>query len=151
MAADISGAGQEIYSLQRRQSSGVPTEDRSSNGIQSWKEAAAISKAFWLWASAAAGRTCKLYDVKYAGAETVNGSQTAKVELVPKSAKLRNNIASITLWIDPTRGPVQQKIVEPSGDYRLAKYSDIQLNQKLPDGAFKLKTTGKTKTISPQG
>jgi hypothetical protein len=33
----------------------------------------------------------------------------------------------------------------------LAKYSEIQLNQKLPDGAFKLKTTGKTKFLSPQG
>jgi outer membrane lipoprotein-sorting protein len=94
----------------------------------------------------------KSYDVKYAGAETVNGTQTAKLELVPKSTKLRNNIASIMLWIDPTRGvSVQQKILEPSGDYRLAKYSDIQLNQKLPEGAFKLKTTGKTKTISPTG
>jgi outer membrane lipoprotein-sorting protein len=94
----------------------------------------------------------KAYDVKYAGSETVNGTQAAKLELVPKSAKLRNNIVSITLWIDPARGvSVQQKFLEPSGDYRLAKYSEIQLNQKLPDGAFKLKTTGKTKTISPQG
>ena len=94
----------------------------------------------------------KSYDVKYAGAETVSGTQAAKLELVPKSAKLRNNIASITLWIDPARGvSVQQKVLEPSGDYRLAKYSDIQLNQKLPDSAFKLKTTGKTKTISPTG
>jgi outer membrane lipoprotein-sorting protein len=94
----------------------------------------------------------KSYDVKYVGAETVNGTQTAKLELVPKSAKLRNNIAKITLWIDPARGvSVQQQFFEPSGDYRLAKYSDIQLNQKLPDGAFKLKTTGKTKFLSPQG
>ncbi|HWZ82588.1 MAG TPA: outer-membrane lipoprotein carrier protein LolA [Terriglobales bacterium] len=94
----------------------------------------------------------KSYDVKYVGAETINGTQTAKLELVPKSAKLRNNIAKITLWIDPARGvSVQQQFFEPSGDYRLAKYSDIQLNQKLPDGAFKLKTTGKTKFISPQG
>jgi outer membrane lipoprotein-sorting protein len=94
----------------------------------------------------------KSYDVTYVGAETVNGTQTAKLELVPKSAKLRNNIARITLWIDPARGvSVQQQFFEPSGDYRLAKYSDIQLNQKLPDGAFKLKTTGKTKFISPQG
>jgi len=41
--------------------------------------------------------------------------------------------------------------LEPSGDFRLAKYSNIQLNQKLPDNVFKLKTTGKTKSVSPQG
>jgi hypothetical protein len=46
---------------------------------------------------------------------------------------------------------VQQQLFEPGGDYRLAKYSEIQINQKLPDNVFKLKTTGKTKFISPQG
>jgi hypothetical protein len=46
---------------------------------------------------------------------------------------------------------VQQQFFEPSGDYRMAKYSDIQINQKLPDNAFKLKTTGKTKFVSAQG
>jgi outer membrane lipoprotein-sorting protein len=94
----------------------------------------------------------KSYDVKYLGSETVNGTPTAKLELTPKSAKLRNNVARIVLWIDPTRGvSVQQQFFEPGGDYRLAKYSDIQLNQKLPDGVFKLKTTGKTRIVSPQG
>jgi outer membrane lipoprotein-sorting protein len=94
----------------------------------------------------------KSYDVKYAGSETVNGADTAKLELTPKSTKLRSNIAKIVLWIDPARGvSVQQQFFEPSGDYRMSKYSEIQLNQKLPDNAFKLKTTGKTKTVSPQG
>lgn len=94
----------------------------------------------------------KSFDVKYAGTETVDGVETAKLELTPKSEKLRNTFARILLWIDPARGiSVQQQFFEPSGDYRLAKYSDIQLNQKIPDQAFKLKTTGKTKVVSPQG
>ena len=94
----------------------------------------------------------KAYDVKSLGSETVNGTQAAKLELIPKSPRLRNNIARILLWIDPARGvSVQQQFFEPSGDYRLAKYSDIQVNQKLSDNAFKLKTTGKTRIVSPQG
>src|SRR5882757_9512848 len=94
----------------------------------------------------------KSYDVKHLGSETIDGIDVAKLELTPKSAKLRNNIAKILLWIDPARGvSVQQQFVEPGGDYRLAKYSDIHLNQKLPDSVFKLKTTGKTKIVSPQG
>ncbi len=94
----------------------------------------------------------KSYDVKYVESETVDGIEVAKLELTPKSARLRNNIAKILLWIDPARGvSVQQQFVEPGGDYRLAKYSDIRLNQKLPDSVFKLKTTGKTKIVSPQG
>lgn len=94
----------------------------------------------------------KSYDVQYLGSETANGAEAAKLELIPKSIRVRNNIAKILLWIDPARGvSVQQQFFEPSGDYRLAKYSEIQINQKLPDNAFKLKTTGKTKFISPQG
>jgi outer membrane lipoprotein-sorting protein len=94
----------------------------------------------------------KSYDVKFLGPETVNGIEAEKLELIPKSARLKNNIARILLWIDPARGvSVQQQFFEPSGDYRMAKYSDIQINQKLPDNAFKLKTTGKTKFVSAQG
>ena len=94
----------------------------------------------------------KSFDVNYIGPEKLNGVDTAKLDLVPKSPKVRNTFNHIVLWIDPTRGvSVQQQLFEPSGDYRLAKYSDIQLNQKIPDSAFKLKTTGKTKFVSPQG
>ena len=94
----------------------------------------------------------KSYDVKYLGSENANGVDAAKLELVPKSVRLRGNITRILLWIDPARGvSVQQQFFEPGGDYRLAKYSQIHINQKLPDNAFKLKTTGKTRFISPQG
>jgi outer membrane lipoprotein-sorting protein len=94
----------------------------------------------------------KSFDVKYIDAEKVDGADTAKLELVPKSPKGRNTFDHIWLWVDTARGvSVQQQLFEPSGDYRLAKYSDIQLNQKIPESAFKLKTTGKTKVVSPQG
>src|SRR5277367_1079555 len=94
----------------------------------------------------------KSFDVKYIGAENVAGIDTAKLELVPKSAKGRNMFDHIWLWVDVSKGvSVQQQLFEPSGDYRLAKYSDIQLNQKIPDSVFKLKTTSKTKIVSPQG
>jgi len=94
----------------------------------------------------------KSYDVKFLGTETVSNFAAEKLELIPKSPRLKNNIARILLWIDPAKGiSIQQQFFEPDGDYRLAKYSDIQINQKLPDNAFKLKTTGKTKFVSPQG
>jgi len=94
----------------------------------------------------------KSFDVKYVGTETVEGVEAAKLDLTPKSQKVANTFAHILLWIDPARGvSVQQQLFEPSGDYRLAKYSVIEINQKIPDTVFKLKTTGKTKIVSPQG
>ena len=92
------------------------------------------------------------FDVKYAGMEQVQGVNAGKLELTPKSQKVRNMFALITLWIDPARGvSVQQRFQEPSGDYRLATYSNIQLNKKLNDSVFKLKTTSKTKFVRPNG
>jgi outer membrane lipoprotein-sorting protein len=94
----------------------------------------------------------KSFDVKYAGGENIGGINTAKLELTPKSPKVRNMFDLIILWIDPARGlSVQQQFMEPSGDYRLAKYSDIKMNPKLSDDFFKLKTTSKTKVLKPQG
>ena len=92
----------------------------------------------------------KSFDVRYLGTEEAQGVKAAKLELIPKSQKVRNTFSQILLWIDPARGvSVQQKFLEPSGDYRLAKYSNIQINAKISDNVFKLKTTGRTKVISP--
>ena len=94
----------------------------------------------------------KSFDVKYLGTENVGDIETAKLDLVPKSEKARNTFNRIWLWLDPTRGVcVQQKLFAPDGDYRLAQYSDIRLNQKIPDSDFKLKTNSKTKFLSPKG
>ena len=94
----------------------------------------------------------KSYVVRLLATETVGGVAADKLELIPKSDRLRNNIARIWLWIDPVRGiSVQQQFFEPDGNYRLAKYSDIQINKPLPENAFKLKTTKRTKFVSPQG
>ncbi len=94
----------------------------------------------------------KSFDVKYDGMEQVQGVSAGKLELTPKSQKIHNMFALITLWIDPARGvSVQQKFDEPSGDYRLATYSNIQLNKKINGDVFKLKTTSKTKFVRPNG
>lgn len=94
----------------------------------------------------------KSFDVTYAGTENVDGVNTEKLDLVPKSDRVKNTFTHIVLWIDPARGiSVKQQFFSPGGDYRLANYSDIRLNEKVSDNAFKLKTTSKTKFLSPNG
>jgi outer membrane lipoprotein-sorting protein len=92
----------------------------------------------------------KSFDVRYSGMEQVQGVNAAKLDLTPKSQKVANMFQKITLWIDPARGvSVQQLFTEKSGDYRLAKYSNIQPNPKLPNDVFKLKTSGKVTYVRP--
>jgi len=90
------------------------------------------------------------FEVSYLENEKVAGVDCAKLNLVPKSAKVRGTFDHIWLWIDPARGvSLKQQLFAPNGDYRLAEYSDIRLNEKISDSVFKLKTTGKTKVLSP--
>lgn len=95
----------------------------------------------------------KNFDVTYVGPETINGIATAKLKLIPKSQKVKNAYKEIYLWIDLERGiSVQQQLIQPEGDYRMAKYSNIQVNgKKISDEVFKLHTTDKTETIRPKG
>jgi len=95
----------------------------------------------------------KAFDVTDLGPETVGTVATVKLQLIPKSERVRGNFNKIVLWIDLEKGiSVQQKFFDPQGDYRLAKYSFPQVNgKKIPDEVFKLKTTSKTQTITPRG
>jgi outer membrane lipoprotein-sorting protein len=92
----------------------------------------------------------KLFDVKYLGTETIAGRQTAKLDLTPKSEKIRQSIiAHIFLWIDLETGfSLQQQLFQISGDYRMADYSDIQPHAKISDNLFKLKSSGTTKVVN---
>ena len=90
------------------------------------------------------------YDVKMTGWETVNGTRTARLDLIPKNEKVRQTYQKIVLWVDPERDVLQQQqFFEPSGDYRLARYTNMKLNGNLSDDAFRLKTTGKPTTVRP--
>jgi outer membrane lipoprotein-sorting protein len=94
----------------------------------------------------------KDYDVTLAGWEPVNAIKTAKLDLTPKKEKLRQTYNKITLWIDPERDVLlQQQFLEPSGTYRLTRYTNMKLNDNIPNDVFHLKTTaGKTRVVTPQ-
>jgi outer membrane lipoprotein-sorting protein len=122
------------------------------NGVQAEKNRAAFESFLVLGFGGRGHDLPKSYDIKYLGKETIGGVETDQLELTPKSEKVRNQFSQILLWIDPKQGiSLQQKLMQPSGDYRLAKYTKIVVNQKLSDGVFKLKTTPKTTVLSPQG
>jgi outer membrane lipoprotein-sorting protein len=94
----------------------------------------------------------KAFDVSYQGEETIDSIPTARLQLIPKNEKTRGNFPQIILWIGLSNGiGVQQKLMQTQGDFHLAQYSAIHLNGKIGSEVFSLKTTGKTKFVSPGG
>jgi outer membrane lipoprotein-sorting protein len=93
----------------------------------------------------------KNYTVNATGEDIVKGRNTTRLELVPRSAKVKEQITKVELWIPLDAGhPVQQKFYQPGGDYYLVTYSDVQLNPNLPDDAFRLKLPANVKREYPQ-
>lgn len=91
----------------------------------------------------------KTFDVKYIGSEKIGNVNTAKLELVPLASNVKSQFPKIDLWIDPSRGlSLRQELFQQGGDYRLADYSNIQVNQRISPNVFKLKTSGNTRTIT---
>ena len=90
----------------------------------------------------------KSWDVTYQGMETIDGVQTAKLDLVSKDAGVRANVSHVTIWVDPTRAVLLKQILnEPSGDTRTAYYKNIEYNTKISPSVFKIKTDGKTQVV----
>ena len=153
MAADISDPQPPKYVLYTGSKVQVyqPRIDQVTE-YNTGKDRSAIESFLVLGFGGSGQDMLRAYNVTYLGSEKLQGIDTAKLELVPKNDKARNIFSRIWLWIDPARGvSIQQQLFQPGGDYRLATYSEIRLREKIPDSAFKLKTTGATKFISPKG
>jgi len=93
----------------------------------------------------------KSYDFKDGGVEKINGIQTTRIELTPKSEELKKLITKIELWIpEGQSNPIRAKFSEPSRNYELVDYSDIKVNPALPDSAFKLDLPQNVRKVYPQ-
>lgn len=151
MAADITDPPPAKYVLYTDTKVEVYTPKLDEvNTYNTGKDRATVESFLVLGFGGSGRDMLKSFNVKYMGHDKIDSTDTVKLELVPKSDKVRNTFDHIWLWIDPALGvSVQQQFFAPeSGDYRLAKYSNIKLDQKIPDSVFKLKTTQKTKVVS---
>jgi outer membrane lipoprotein-sorting protein len=93
----------------------------------------------------------KSYDIKDGGVQKINGFDTTRIELTPRSDEMKKLITKIELWIpEGQSNPVRAKFSEPSKNYELVDYSDIKVNPALPDSAFAWKLPGNVKKLYPQ-
>ena len=72
------------------------------------------------------------YNITFAGSEKVAGQDTSKLLLIPKDRKVLEHLKQAQVWIpNDAAYPVQQQFDEPSGNYRRATYTNIQLNPPI--------------------
>jgi outer membrane lipoprotein-sorting protein len=87
----------------------------------------------------------RAWNISDLGDETIDGVQTATLDLVPKDPAVRNNCTHMTIWVDPVRGiELKQTLYMPSDDYRTAVYTNVKYNQKVDEKPYQIKTDSKT-------
>lgn len=90
------------------------------------------------------------YEVSFAGTETITGQPSSKLQLVPKSKEVSQNLSKAEIWIPvDANHPVQQKLYRPSGDYNLFTYTNYQQNPPLNSDALKLRVPAGVKKERP--
>jgi outer membrane lipoprotein-sorting protein len=87
----------------------------------------------------------KAWTISDLGPETINGVETAKMDLVPKDPEIRKNCTHVTIWVDPIRDvELKQVFYMPSDDYRTATYTNIRYNQRVDEKPYQINTNNKT-------
>lgn len=90
----------------------------------------------------------KSWNVSYQGNEVIDGVKTAKLDLTPRQANVKQTFTHIVIWVDPARAiSLRQQFFEPSGDYRLAIYSNIRYGVPVSADVFSIKAAPGTQTV----
>lgn len=85
------------------------------------------------------GELKKSYELKFVAEEEMDGDTTVLLELTPRKEGIAAQLTQIQLWISEESWlPVQQKFLQPGGDYFIARYTAVKVNRKLPSSAFEL-------------
>lgn len=79
------------------------------------------------------------YRLKYLGEKHLNNQTTEAIELTPVQKAVAAQLTRVDLWVSEQSWlPVQQEFFEPSGDYLIAAYSEVKVNEHLKRSDFEI-------------
>lgn len=88
-----------------------------------------ISQGLLIGFGTSAKELQKSYNLRILAEEQIGGKAATRVEMIPKGSSPLLSLKKIEVWFSNQDGyPVQQKLFENSGDYKLATYSDMKIN-----------------------
>ncbi len=71
----------------------------------------------------------RAWTIDMQGDETIDGTPTVKLNLVPKDASVAGTFTHILIWVDPTRSlSLKQEYFTPEGDTQTSYYTHIRYN-----------------------
>ncbi|HEY1766458.1 MAG TPA: outer membrane lipoprotein carrier protein LolA [Terracidiphilus sp.] len=119
--------------------------EKGSNQVTTLNKLSQYESWFMLGFGASGKELQEKWDITYDGPETIDGVNTAKLEMVPKDPTVKKNLPKVILWMDTSRAiSLKQYFDEGQGQSRTTHYTNIKMNQTLPKDAFTFTTDKKT-------
>jgi outer membrane lipoprotein-sorting protein len=88
------------------------------------------------------------YEITNLGSEPIEGQNSTHLDLVPKSPEVLKQLKRVEVWISSASGyPIQQKLHQGGGDYRLVTYSGVKINPKVSWSALELPKSAKRERV----
>ncbi len=82
----------------------------------------------------------RAWEITDLGPETIDGTKTEKLDLVPRDAGVKANVQRVTVWIDLDEDVTRKLIFfSPSGDRNTATYSEIRVGKPVKVGDYAIK------------
>lgn len=93
----------------------------------------------------------KSYEMVVTGTDTIEGKQATRVELRPKVNSVKEHLKLVEMWFPLNDGnPIQQKFLQPSGDYVQSTYTEVKINPLLKDADVQLTLPKDVRREKPQ-
>lgn len=91
------------------------------------------------------------YSVEMLGQGDHDGKPAVHLKLTPLSRDAQKQMQYLDLWVDAAQAyPMEQKVVLPSGDYKLFRYRNTVINPALKSDQLKLKLPKSVHVETPQ-
>ena len=116
------------------------------------KQTRLIDEFLLLGFGASASDLRKNYSIRYEEMTTVQDRKADLLELVPKSTEAREQFPRIEMWIAQDGGyPLRLKLHQPSKDYQLAEYTNVQVNPpSVTEASVHMKLPKGVKRVRPE-
>jgi outer membrane lipoprotein-sorting protein len=148
---DFTGPDSKIITFEKRKFQEYLPKINTLQVFDLTKHGEQLDKFLMIGFGTSGTELAKDYDVSVLGTDNAKGPAGIHLQLIPKTADVRQYVQKLELWI-PEQGdpyPSREKILEPSGDYRLVTYSETKINPPLQPDALQLKLPPGVKTEYP--
>jgi outer membrane lipoprotein-sorting protein len=148
---DFTGPDAKIITFEKRKFQQYLPKIKTLQVYDLAKQGERLDKFLMIGFGTSGMELAKDYDVTVLGTESEKGQSAIHLQLIPKDPGDRRYIQKVEVWI-PSEGdpsPLREKIIEPSGDYRLVTYSGVKINPPLQPDAMQLKLPPGFKTEHP--